>query len=375
MNKMNVFGTIFVEDQPISIQTSAKDIDTNWDTFIASMPDGRFEQTSMWARVKSLERWEPTRVLFYEKDTIVGGFQILSRSKRPIGRIGYVSKGPVILPSKEGLLPYMIDSLRKVVASRNIKILILHPPRLNAEALAVLADSGFMPNPIKDLVQNATVMIDLGKDEAALLASMKRQKKQNIKKAYDSGVTIREGSLEDLNAFFLLMQETCKRQGVAPNPPHLQSFVHMWNVFQPTGQIKLFFACYKGEDISGVLAIPFGQTVNLWKFGWSGKYSEYRPNDLLFWEIFKWTRTAGYRRADLVHISVESAKETVREQRRPDSVQKTPSFFKLGWGGDVVMLPESYVYFKNPVVKALFQPGAKLLNSWPWLKRTLLNPS
>ena len=167
------------------------------------------------------------------------------------------------------------------------------------------------------------------------------------------------------------MLETCKRIGVVPNPSRLQSFILMWQLFHPIGKMKLFFASFHGEDISGIIAIPFGHTVNLWKFGWSGKFSEYRPNDLLFWEIFKWSRNAGYRKVDLVHIDPDSAQEFVQHRNRPAAIKKSSSFFKLGWGGDVVILPEGYLFCRNPIMRALYPQGSNLINSWPSLKRKL----
>jgi hypothetical protein len=168
------------------------------------------------------------------------------------------------------------------------------------------------------------------------------------------------------------MLETCKRIGVAPNPSQLQSLNLMWQLFQPVGKMKLFLACYHGEDLSGIIAVPFGPTVNLWKFGWSGKYPEYRPNDLLFFEIFKWSRDAGYCKVDLVHISANSAQEIVRHRNRPAEITKTSSFFKLGWGGDVVILPEGYIFCRNLIMRTFYPLSAYLINSWPWLKRKFL---
>ena len=366
---MSLFSDI--KNKDVSVQLSTDDTDTDWDSFLGNARGGQFEQTSMWGRVKELEGWKPLRVTFSEKEMIIGGFQILARSKEFYGRIGYVSKGPVLGPQVLNRLPDIIGTMKKTARAYRIDALLVHPPDVYPEISRALEDHGFMPNMVKNLIQNATVVIDVEKDDDALFASVKRQKRQNIKRARDSGVTVREGSFEDLRSFHAFMLETCKRLGVAPNPSRIESLLLMWKIFQPAGKIRLFFAHYRGEDIAGIIAIPFGNTVNLWKFGWTGKFAELRPNDLLFWEIFKWSRNAGYRKVDLVHITADSAHESVQHGDRASSEQKTSSFFKLSWGGDVVLLPEGYVYCHNPLVKALYRPASKMVNSIPRLRRKL----
>jgi lipid II:glycine glycyltransferase (peptidoglycan interpeptide bridge formation enzyme) len=360
------------KDTDVKVTVSRNDTDPHWDSFLDNAPEGQFEQTSMWARVKGLEGWEPLRILLWENQMIIGGFQILTRSKKPFGRVGYISKGPVLLPHKQELLPIILKLTKEIALTYRIDFLIVHPPRLYAEIANTFIENGFMPNYIKGVIQNATVVIDVGKDDEALLASVKRKKKQNIKRAYDSGIIVREGSFKDLSAFHSFMLETCKRIGVVPNPSRLQSLILMWQLFHPVGKMKLFFASFHGEDISGLIAIPFGHTVNLWKFGWSGKFSEYRPNDLLFWETFKWSRNAGYRKVDLVHIDADSAQEVVQRRNLPPAIKKSSSFFKLGWGGEVVILPEGYIFCRNLIMRALYPQGSNLINSWPWLKKKLL---
>jgi len=357
----------FFENADIKVTVSRNNTDSCWDSFLANVPEGQFEQSSMWARVKGLEGWKPLRILTWENQLVIGGFQILWRSKKPFGQIGYISKGPVLLPQRQEFLPDIIKLTKEVARACRIDFLIIQPPRFYAEIANIFMENGFMLNHMKGLIQNATVVIDVAKDDGTLLASMKRQKRQNIRRAYDSGINVREGSLKDLSTFYSFMLETCKRNGVAPNPPQLRSLILMWRIFHPLGEMKLFFACYRGEDLSGIIAIPFGDTVNLWKFGWSGKYAEYRPNDLLFWEIIKWSRVAGYRKVDLVNIDAGSAQEVIRYRNRPEAIKKSSSFFKLGLGGDIVILPEGYIFCRNLVTRALYVQGSNLINSWPWL--------
>ncbi len=76
-------------------QTS-KDDDPSWDSFLNSTPGGQFEQTGLWAQTKKLNGWSCLRVVLTCKENIIAGFQILMKTKQFIGKIGYISKGPVV---------------------------------------------------------------------------------------------------------------------------------------------------------------------------------------------------------------------------------------------------------------------------------------
>ena len=85
-------------DTPKGVLTawqSTQPIDDQWDDFLASTPLGHFYQTSMWAQVPILDGWEHLIVLITLNDGLVGGFQILTRSKSYLGKIGLVLKRSV----------------------------------------------------------------------------------------------------------------------------------------------------------------------------------------------------------------------------------------------------------------------------------------
>jgi len=97
----------------------------------------------------------------------------------------------------------------------------------------------------------------------------------------------------------------------------------MWQLFYPSGHLKLFVAELEHEVVSAIIAIPFGRSFKLWKFGWSGKYGDCRPNDILYWEIFKWAKDHGFHNVDLVVISEQSAVAILRDGKRSEEITKT----------------------------------------------------
>jgi lipid II:glycine glycyltransferase (peptidoglycan interpeptide bridge formation enzyme) len=73
---------------------SSEQEDRQWDMFLQENPSGQFQQSTFWAKTKSVNGWRPIRVVLTRGERIAGGFQLLLRPSR-WGEIGYVSKGPV----------------------------------------------------------------------------------------------------------------------------------------------------------------------------------------------------------------------------------------------------------------------------------------
>ena len=85
-----------------------------------------------------------------------------------------------------------------------------------------------------------------------------------------------------LAEFFELMKKSCERQGnLTPNPNSLQRLQALWNSAGGSRRIQLAMARKDGEPVAGLLGIAFGERVTLWKKGWSGKFGDLRPNELV----------------------------------------------------------------------------------------------
>jgi len=115
------------------------------------------------------------------------------------------------------------------------------------------------------MFQDGSVVVNLiNKTISELYTAVKRQKKQNINQALKHGIRVVEGDYDDLDLFFKYMLETCKRQGVDPNPKSVDNLKIMWKLFKPKNLIRLFFTEMNNEKISGVITIIMKPTVFLW---------------------------------------------------------------------------------------------------------------
>jgi lipid II:glycine glycyltransferase (peptidoglycan interpeptide bridge formation enzyme) len=185
---------------------------------------------------------------------------------------------------------------------------------------------------------------------------MKRQTRQNIRRSEREGITVREGSQVDLLTFYRLHIATSRRQKFAPYP--IDYFIQMWRIFELCGSIKLFLAEYKNESVSALLVISFGDSVNPKILGWSGLYPDRRPNDAVFWAAIQWGKTHGYKYFDFEGIDRGGALAMLSGYPLPESLQHSPDFFKLGFGGQVILYPDAYDRFFNRVANWAYHKAA-----------------
>lgn len=88
---------------------------------------------------------------------------------------------------------------------------------------------------------------------------MKRQTRQNIKRSIREGITIHEGSADDLKTFYRLYLNTSKRQKFLSYP--IKYYEIMQQVLEPHAHFQLLFAKFQNRPVSSVLLIPYKNTV------------------------------------------------------------------------------------------------------------------
>lgn len=335
--------------------------DADWDNFLASCPGGHHEHTSLWGVFKgSYADWKPFRIVVTRDGQILGGAQVLTRDFRGAGRIGYVIRGPVASSNDSEIVDFLLEQLHRAVAREKVIYLSVVLP-YNGEIFEPgLIRLGFRPKPNglpPSALIDATVVLDLSPELDWLMAQMRSKTRQHIRQAARKGMTVCEGTGDDVETFRKLMWALCERRGVPPHPPQKDYFERLWAVFHGSGWVKLFNAKLEGETIASVFAISFGDTLRTWKIGWGGDHAKSYPTEMLYWEAIRWAKTNGYRFFDFVWINRDLARKLKNGEpvdwNRVDGITN----FKLGFGGTPVVLPQPYYRFYHPVLRSLGQAG------------------
>jgi peptidoglycan pentaglycine glycine transferase (the first glycine) len=332
-------------------EISHKLIDSEWDSFVQSVPRGDHLQSSPWAVFKASYGWSPIRISLKRDGQIIAGVQILRRRLFGILTIAHVLQGPVLSSHESGLLETMMQQLTQLIRTSKISYLVIQPA-CDCSAVDVLEKNGFHTSEFLAGTR-ATLIIDLSYDMSALLKKMRRTTRNNIRIGHDQGIWIREGSETDLAFFHRLLEATGRRhKGVSESKEY---YLGLWKDLGPSGHVKLLLAGYQAEILSGVLLVPYGNTVVMKAFGWRGGERWLRPNELLIWTAIGWSKENGYHHFDLNGIAVSAALALLSGQSLPESEKSTTSRFKLGFGGSIVLLPATYEYIPQRAMSLLFK--------------------
>ncbi len=344
--------------------------DPEWDAFVAQIPGGHHAQTSLWGQVKAASGWHTTRIVVTEHERVVAGGQCLSRPMLSAAEVGYVTRGPLCISNDPALIGLVLDELLLASTSLHVDFLVIQPPGHGEQVAHLLVERGFGPGWI-ELAPTATVLVDLTPDTEEILARMKRQTRQNIRRGEQRGVRVREGAESDLPIFHRLYAATSERHGTRPYPERY--FAHMWPILHPPGFLRLFLATYEAEPVSALLTIPFGDTVVASKLGWSGLHGDCRPNEVLFWEAMKWAKAHGYRVFDLEGIDAEGARAVLAGQPLPEALVESTTRLKLSFGGQVVLYPRPYDRIRPRPLCWVYNAVKPRLAAWPVAYQQLLS--
>ena len=334
---------------PVIAWLSRGDVDPCWDSFLQETPLGQYQQTAMWARVKAMEGWTPLRLLITADQRVVAGFQILWRSSWHV-RIGYVSKGPVVLPGFPGLAEFTTELLRRLACSEKLRAIIVQPPDCCKQLPETLAGQSFQLNFVQD-VNSCTWVIDATKGFTEVEREISKWTRKKIKQSKNRGVTIRVGEREDVSTFFRLMVSTCKRQHTKPAPASLQTLLALWDALQPEGAVRLTLAESQGKPLAGLVCIIFGQTVSFWKKGWTSLDGDKHPNELLMHEMLQWACSNGYHYCDFCAFDRDMAIAMLNGIPFTANQERSRHVFNARLGGEPWFLPEAQIYFPNPVMR------------------------
>jgi len=227
-----------------------------------------------------------------------------------------------------------------------LRQLIVDPPGGSEPVVRRMRERGFIPSQIKTGLAS-TLVVDLTQPEAEILSGMRSSTRRNIRKGERAGIVVRSGGREDLPAIAELFKATARRQGfVAPDEDYLRA---LYDVLHPLGQCHFRVAEADGVPVSAMLAVVFGDRIVYKRGGWSGTHRDGRPNEVLHWSTMRWAKGAGLARYDFDGIEPEVARAMVAGTAGPEPTHVTR--FKLGFGGEVVLLPESLAFVPNPVFR------------------------
>ena len=341
-----------------------------WDELIRQLPSGHLLQSWAWGDLKAHFGWHPLRVVVVDDDRALAAAQILFK-RLPTGLLttAYIPKGPIVSrlapddSSALALLTAIHDSCRR---KRAISLKLEPDWEDSTETREWLQQHGFLPS--QQTVQPPrTIVVDLEPDEEAILAQMRSKTRYNIRLAQRRGVSVRQGTEEDLATFYQLLQITGQRAGFAV---HTRTYyTRVWELFAPLQSVASFLAQWDGRTVAAIMVFIWGKRAWYMYGASSNEGRRHMPNHLLQWEAMRWAKARGCETYDLWGIP-----DVDKGALRPDMAKEEKEGllstglgglyrFKRGFGGREVRCVGAYDHIYN-------QPLYRLLTSvWDWRKR------
>ena len=325
-----------------------------WDSAIASLPGVHILQSWEWGECKSRFGWSAERLIW--ENTSTAAAQILRRTVRvgPVSAVlVYVPKGPLLHwedPAARDLVLSNLEASARRERAIQIKIdpdLVLGrgvpgsaqdtPVSSGVEITQALVRRGWRFSPEQVQFRN-TVMLDLRPDENALLAAMKSKTRYNIRLARRHGVSIREGSEEDLPLLYRMYAETADRDSFVIRSE--EYYRDIWGSMMHSGRAQPLIAEVEDLPVAALILFHFADR-GWYMYGMSrALHREKMPNHLLQWETVRWLKNRGYTFYDMWGAPDEFS----------DSDPMRGVFqFKMGFGGEVIRSLGAWDFAPSPL--------------------------
>lgn len=261
--------------------------------FLQNNPKTNFMQSPEWARVKT--EWKNEFITVEDENgNIKGTMSILLRKVPFINRhIMYAPRGFVCDVHDKETLKELTIKAQEIAKKYRAFIFRLDPDVLQSdeEFKKIITELGYKTKKnIKNIGQvlQPKYVFRLNvkdKTEEELLQSFESKTRYNIRLAGRKGVTVRQGTRDDLKIFYDIMKTTGSRDDFFIRP-----LSYFQKIYDEMGEkhARIYIAEFEGEPIAATMPIYYGNKVWYLYGGSSNKHRNLMPNYLIQWEMIKW---------------------------------------------------------------------------------------
>lgn len=295
-----------------------------WENFVVSNKPDSFLHSWNWGEFNLNTGEKIWRLGFFEGGKLSAAALVIKvRAKR--GTFLFVPHGPILAhgtnPQKVlGNLKAYLTNLAIPEKAAFVRISPLF--ERSDDMLAVMRSLGFRDAPIHMMHPETTWILDISKDEGALMREMKKNHRNLIRRAEKDGVSIEAGDSEDyLKEFYAIHMETVARHHFIPfSYEYIRSELE---AFRPDRQIRIFNARYQGRIISSAIVVFYGSEAFYHHGASSSEYARVPSSYLALWEAIREAKQRGVGKFNFYGIVEDNPKHPWYGLSR----------FKKGFGG------------------------------------------
>ena len=284
---------------------------TEFAKFAAKSPYKSFMQTPEIAKLREQNGWTP----YYfgvEADGEIKAATMLVAKPTFLGKSTFLAPGGPLLDLEDSKLTnFFFKNLIKYIKSHNGYVLHIDPYYELVErdrdgnkvtdgfnhqnAINHLARNGFRPT--HSTQPKYLFVMDLNdRTEEQILADLKRNTRNHIRKAEKAGVTVRE-----LPILKQITESTSKRRNFTDRP--LSYYEQMYDLFHDKGEIKFLLAEANDIPLSAAMFMLYGDEVIYLFSGSDEQYmKEYNAQYAIQWYIIKYATEHKFKRYNFYGI-------------------------------------------------------------------------
>ncbi len=169
-------------------------------------------QSGFWGSFKASHGWTPFAFRVTAGEAAEFGLLVLTRRLFGVITLAYVPFGPVRDPAsaRGEMLVALAAALRPHLPGSTFVLRFDLPWEKGGESPGATRGAGGISvrKAASDIQPPSTVLVDLTPQEDEILAAMKPKTRYNVRLAEKKGVTVTEGSADDVSRWYSIYQET-----------------------------------------------------------------------------------------------------------------------------------------------------------------------
>lgn len=339
--------------------------DPVWDARVEAAPGGDLAQTTLWATSRQRLGFRSLHVTITDSHGAMAGACIVYAKRLAPGFwAASMPRGPLLFAAPSEA-PAVLRQIVAVLRKQGIGFLVIQPPEGAESTVLAMRELGFRPG-VPSVAPEATLRLDLRRDDDELLRAMNSNRRRDIQKALRANFTIREET--DISAFHRLNTATAERQGF--DPVTLENLKAQWESLSPHRKCAMFVARYNDVPVAAIWLTCFADTVTYKLAGWDAAVAA-PPNasDALQWNAIQWARAQGAHSYDFGGFDRSAAELLLAGKPLTGNFHQTPSFFKQRFGGTPVLLPRAQFLFTSRPINLALGPVVQRLFAGSGLRR------
>lgn len=283
--------------------------ESRWNAFVASSPVRSFLQTWAWGEVQQNMGVPYWRIVVEDKGKIVAVALVIERSLKLGYSWLYVPRGPIFAENlsesdTEAVWKALEEKLQNLAEERNSFFIRMDP----ALPTGALAKAGWRKSS-REVQPQHTLLLDLAKEEDALLAQMRPKMRYNIRLAEKKGVQVRFSSdPKDVDIFLALCDGVTKRTGFSYHPDNY--YLSIIETLGSKGMAELAIAEVDGKAVAAHFMI-YADGITTYAHGASDhNHRDTMAPTLLYWKTILRAKEKGMHTYDFFGVAPEDADDS-----------------------------------------------------------------